>query len=462
MNLLGTAPERSRTFQIPFNLTSNQRIIDVNSRRFTLVRAGRKFGKTTYALYKTLKWLGPPNSQIWYLCATYKQAKLIAWQEFKRLIPPEALKRRPNDTDLIITLKNGSELYLIGTDEMDTIRGLKPKGVVFEEAAMHKREVWHEVVRPNLLVYKAPALFISTPKGYNWFKDLEDEAKASIRRGEDDWAVFHFSVFDNPTLDVAEIEKAKAGCDNDAVWRQEYMAEYESSVGRVFNAFSQERHVRPVTVSLGMKVNCAIDWGQRDDTSCLWGYAQGRKLFVYREHLESGLPPSSQASLILGKTHESVESTIISHDATKMDIQMQGLTVMWHFMNAGIRPIRPSSKDKKASRAMIHQLLQEDRLVIDPSCQKLIKQMLGYEWKDTVMEKTADGNDDAVDALHYLVELLQFKLFSGGEIKEKTHAEKVADYQREVVSMSRPKWPIDTRQPLSEFKFEDTSAGYFQ
>lgn len=465
MNLLGNedVSTKKRVFRIPLTLHPKQKFIDDHFKRFTMVRAGRKFGKTTYARKKALEWLAPPNSVVWYLNPTYKQGKLIAWADFKRMIPQEALKRKPNDTDLTITLKNGSELYLMGSDEPDSLRGPAPSGVIFEEMAQHKREVWHEVIRPNLVPKKAPALFIGTPKGYNWMKDLEDEALASISRGEDDWAVFHYTIYDNPTLDIGEIEKARRDCDNPAVWSQEYMAEYESSVGRVFNSFSRERHVAPIQVPHGVPCFRAVDWGMRDDSAALWGYLRGGKLLVYREHLENGLPAKTQAQLVLNKTEpkETIEANIIGHDAVKTDVNMQGLSVLWHFQNAGVTPIKPSSKDKKASRSMLSQLIQENRLVIDPSCQKLIKQLLGYEWKDTVMEKTADGNDDAVDALHYLVELLQYKLFLTPHIEAvpdmaKIYAEIAAEKEQQI---RFPKLPME-REELSGFDFANSPAGY--
>ena len=86
--------------------------------------------------------------------------------------------KKPNDTDLIITLKNGSRLFLMGSDEPDSLRGPEPDGMTLEEAAYHKSDVWSKVLRPALLPKRGPALFISTPAGYNWFKDLEDEAQS--------------------------------------------------------------------------------------------------------------------------------------------------------------------------------------------------------------------------------------------------------------------------------------------
>lgn len=466
MQLLPESERRQRVFKLGITLTPSQKTIDQSPARFKIVRAGRKFGKTTYSQKWALDMLRKPESVHWHLAPTYRQAKLISWEEFKRLIPAEALGKKPNDQDLMITLKNGSRLHLMGSDDPDALRGPSPTSATFEEAAFQKREVWHEIMRPNLMPKKSPVLFIGTPKGYNWFYDLEQEALRSIAAGENQWGVFHYSVFDNPHIDLKEIEDARKSCDSETVWNQEYMAEYESSVGRVFASFDAARHTGSVSLPRG-DVYRSVDWGMRDDTACLWGYVQSGKLFIYREYADNNLSAPAQAAIVKGLTgQERVIRTAISHDAAKEDPAMKGLTVFWHFANAGITPLWPSSKNKKHSRNMIQELLRNDRLVIDKNrCPKLVKQILSYEWKETLDEASMtpeDGDDDLIDSLHYLVEMLQFDLFLGMGIKEKTHEEKVQEYQSEKAALLRPKWPIDTRQPLSEFKFEDSSAGYFQ
>lgn len=456
---------KQRQFKINLTLTPKQKEIDANFKRFNIVRAGRKFGKTVYARKKMLDWLGPANSVVWNISPTYKQGKLIAWDDIKRTIPEEAMAKKPNDQDLMITLKNGSRLYLMGSDDPDSLRGPAPTGVIFEEAAYHKAGVWEEVIRPNLAVHKAPALFISSPNGYNWFKDLEDEAKRLIESGDKDWATFHYTMYDNPYIDPEEIKKIKAQCDNQAIWNQEYMALYESSVGRVFNSFQdKEPHTSSVIVPRGtFDSSRGIDWGMRDGTGCVWGFVKGRTLFVYREHMGKDLSAPQQASIIKSKTtsNENVKNTAISHDAVKQDPAMRGLTVMWHFMEAGIRPIRPSSRDKKSSRAMLQQLFQENRIVIDKECRKLRKQLLAYEWKDTEMEKTVDGNDHLVDALHYLVELLQYDLFLADRSeKKKTMSEIYAEIRAEKAQMQRPKLEIDQSGDKGGYDFAGSAAGY--
>lgn len=413
--------------------------------------------------------LGPPQSVVWSIAPTYKQAKLISWGKYKSIIPNEAFGKKPNDTDLIITLKNGSQLYLMGSDDEDSLRGPEPDFVIFEEAAYHKPDVWSKVIRPNLMPRKAGALFIGTPRGFNWMYDLEEEAKRLIRTGDKTWATFHYTCFDNPHLSREEIADAKKSCDTEEVWRQEYLAEFESSVGRVFSTFSDHRHVQKIEWPSGLfDVWRAVDWGMRDNTGSLWAFIKSRTLHIYREYAQNNLSAPAQADIIKNQTtgRERVVMTAISHDAAKEDPAMKGLTVMWHFRQAGITPLRPSSRDKKNSRAMIQQLLQENRIIIDgEKCPKLRKQIMSYEWKDTAMEKPEDGNDDLVDALHYLVEMLQFELFMGkSPIAEKSMPEIMASIAAEKLEqMKGQKFTIPSIFQKSEegLDVENSPAGYF-
>lgn len=464
MDLLQTPETRKKVFKLNLTLTPAQAKIDASTARFKIVRCGRKFGKTTYAQKKALDWLGPPNSVVWFCSPTIKQGKIIAWSEFKRMIPPEALGKKPNDTDLVITLRNGSQLYLMGADDPDSLRGPAPNGVIFEEAAFIRGEAWHEVVRPNLAPKKAPALFIGTPKGFNWFYDLEQNAL----KNRDKWAVFHYSIYDNPHIDPQEIAECRQSCDNDAVWRQEYMAEYESSVGRVFSKLSAEHHSASLSIPSG-KVYRSVDWGMRDKTGALWSNIRvldgKKKLCLHREYADNNLSAPAQAEIIKNLTLDSerVEKTAISHDAAKEDPQMRGLTVLWHFRQAGINPLIPSSRDKKNSRNMVQELIRENRIVIDKDrCPKLWKQMLTYEWKDTLMEAVDESAEcDLVDSLHYMVEMLQFELFMQDRKKEQTYEEKVSEYQKDKAALrERPKWKIRQEEPLNAFDFSDSPAGY--
>lgn len=462
MELLTTPETRKKVYKLNLVLTPAQAEADASHARFKICRWGRKCGKTKYAEKKALDWLGPPNSVVWFISPTIKQGKIIAWTEFKRMIPPEALGKKPNDTDLVITLKNGSQLYLMGADDPDSLRGPAPNGVIFEEAAFTRGEAWHEVVRPNLAPKKAPALFIGTPKGFNWLYDLEQQAL----KNPEQWFVSHHTIYDNPHIDPKEIEECRKSCDSEAVWRQEYLAQYESSVGRVFSSLCEERHATKLPVPSG-DVYRSVDWGMRDDTGALWAQVRildgKKKLCFYREYADNNLSAPAQAHIIKNMTlpSEKVLRTAISHDAAKEDNQMKGLTVLWHFRNAGINPLMPSSRDKKQSRQMVNELIREDRLLIDKErCPKLWKQLLTYEWKDTLMESVDESvKCDLVDSAHYMVEMLQFELFMENRKGDLTHGEMLEEIKREKQDLARPHWKID-QEPLDAFQFDQNQAGY--
>lgn len=465
LTYLPQTDNKTKTYQLPIKLTPKQKIIDDSPKRFKLIRAGRKFGKSTLAEYRCIKKLGKPNSRVWFCGPTYRQSKLIAWEDFKRLIPREVMSKKPNETDLIITLKNGSQLFVMGSDNPDSLRGPAPDHVALEEFAMMQPEAWHEVIRPNLMPKKGTADFISTPRGYNWMKDLEDSARRP--KNEADWDVFHFSVYDNPHIDEGEIQKSKDGCfGNETVWNQEYLALYEASAGRVFSLFqaNEQQCKRFYFPANRFTAYTGTDYGMRDNLVCLWGKIEGRDLHVYREHVQNDTPASTQAKLIQQKTTavEDVDLNIISHDAAKQDANLQGLTVKWHFENAGMRPMYLSSRNKQGSREMIQQLLQEERLLIDPvTCPVLVKQMLRYEWKDTILEKTMDVDDDAVDALHYLVELLQFKLFLGQAAPNEKSMEEIRKTVRaDLAARKIKRFPLEREEQDMSFEFEGSSAGY--
>lgn len=473
MNLIPEKTSTKRVFKIPLELHPKQLEIERSTARFKIIRAGRKFGKTVYAQKKALDWLGKPNAVHWHIAPTYTQAKLISWDEFKKIIPPEALGKKPNDTELTMTLKNGSRLHLMGSDNLDSLRGPAPTSFTFEEMAFHKPEAWYQIMRPNIMPHKSPGIFIGTPKGFNWVHDLETEALKRISEGNKDWAVYHFSVYDNPYISKDEVEEARRDCDNEQVWRQEYLAEYESSVGRVFGQLDGKiggRHFRQIPVSRGT-FDCyrSIDWGMRDNTAALWGFIRGHVLYVYREYLANNLSAPAQAGVIKNQTprNENVLRNALSHDAAKEDPAMKGLTVLWHFRQAGLGSVIPSSRNKSHSRAMINELIRQNRMVIDPySCPKLKKQLLAYEWKDTTMEKPDDSqDDDAVDSLHYLVEMLQFDLF----LDKKNQASITQDQMLAEIAKERlDSWKNPrTAVPSSAWKdsefgdaMDNSSAGY--
>ena len=223
--------------------------------RFRVLNAGRRFGKTHLAcLELMIAAVNKRESVNWYVAPTYRQAEQIAWAKLKALIPPAYVASK-DEGDLSLILRNRSTIALRGADNFDSLRGPGLDFVVPDEAAFQKREAWTEVLRPALSDKLGRALFISTPKGYDWFYDLYCAAKT-----REDWAAFQFTTFEGGNVQPSEIEDARAELD-EKTFRQEYEASFEALTGRVYYAYDRNENAKTCaddgksTLFVGMDFN---------------------------------------------------------------------------------------------------------------------------------------------------------------------------------------------------------------
>jgi len=134
-----------------------------------------------------------------------------------------------------------SRVWFLSADNPDNIRGFGFKGLVIDEAAAIPADVWHYVLRPTIAQTLGWAVFVSTPKGRNWFYDLFTRG---LDPSETDYASFRFPSNASPYFPAKEWDEAKRTLPED-VFRQEYMAEFMEDSAGVF------RNVDACTVSGG-------------------------------------------------------------------------------------------------------------------------------------------------------------------------------------------------------------------
>jgi hypothetical protein len=121
-----------------------------------------------------------------------------------------------------------TRIWFLSADNPDNIRGFGFQGVVIDEAAAIPVNVWHYVLRPTIAQTLGWAVFVSTPKGRNWFYDLYTRG---LDPSETDYASFTFPSKASPFFPLKEWEEAKRTLPSD-VFRQEYEAEFlEDSAG---------------------------------------------------------------------------------------------------------------------------------------------------------------------------------------------------------------------------------------
>jgi len=222
------------TTDLNISLLPWQQKVWTDNKRFQVVAAGRRTGKSRYAAWKLIvKALEAKRGQVFYVAPTQGQARDIMWQTLLEVGHPVISSSHVNN--LQIKLVNGITIALKGADRPETMRGVSLYYLVMDEYADMKPEVWEQILRPALADLKGDALFIGTPMGRNHFYDLHQYASLSKDK---DWQGYHFTSYDNPLLDEGEINAAKNSMSAFS-FRQEFMASFEAQGSELF----KEEHV---------------------------------------------------------------------------------------------------------------------------------------------------------------------------------------------------------------------------
>lgn len=220
--------------------------------RFTVIAAGRRFGKSHLASIK----LGvsalsnenrfghklTANQPVYYVAPTFDQAvrtmrpkliSLLGWEKSGGFIANE------NINSGWIELINGVKIYLKGAENDDALRGEGNRLVVMDEYASMAPHVWPEILEPTLIDVEGDAMFIGTPKGKNHFYKLFMNALTHPKSYWDDWEAFHFKSGDNPFLKERELRRIASntsssdGVDARDTIKQEIEADFVSGGSKV-------------------------------------------------------------------------------------------------------------------------------------------------------------------------------------------------------------------------------------
>ena len=220
-------------------LSDPQNIIANDPHRFKVVIAGRRFGKTFLSIRQLCHAARTPNKEVFYITSSYRSAKMIVWKPLKKRLLDLKWVKKINESELSITLKNGSTISLKGAENPDSLRGPSLSYCVIDEVAEVDPELWFEVIRPALADQQGGAMFIGTPKGKgNWSYDLFCQEQLL-----DDWKSFQFKTIDGGWVKPEEIEAARREL-NAKVFRQEFEATFETFEGRVAWAFERDLNVK--------------------------------------------------------------------------------------------------------------------------------------------------------------------------------------------------------------------------
>ena len=378
-----------------------QREIADSQSRFRVAICGRRFGKTYLAMRELAKFARFPNRRCWFIAPTRSQGKGIVWEELKERLQQLNWISKINESELTLSLRNGSEIAIRSADAYDRMRGFSVDFCVFDEFADMDPDVW-TAVRPTLSDKEGHALFIGTPKGTgNWSKDIFDRSLE-----HETWHSWQFTTLDGGRVSEEEVQSARSEMD-ERTFRQEYEATFESFSGRIFYAFDRSNIIplkvdKPDIIYIGMDFNI-------DPMSASIGVRQGERLHIVDE-----------IRMFSSNTQEMVQEIKSRYPTSKIQVYPDpasrqrktsagGMTDLSILQNAGFVVKAPLSHDpvRDGINAVNSKLCDANgvrNLLIDPKCKHTIESLERHAYKEgTSIPDKDSGYDHMSDALRYMV-----------------------------------------------------------
>ena len=198
-------------------------------KRFTVLALHRRAGKTELALMQLINSalkFDKDQGFFCYVAPFLSQSKSIAWARLKLKLEPLRLLDAIiiNESELSIKFKhNLSMIRLFGADNPNAMRGLRIDGVVIDEVAQCKPEIWSDVLQPATSDRHGWAVFIGTPNGVNLFSELFQKSLTL-----EDWYGAKYTVYDTNSLDSKEVDRLKRDM-SEVAFAREYLCDFDAS-----------------------------------------------------------------------------------------------------------------------------------------------------------------------------------------------------------------------------------------
>ena len=387
-----------------------QRSLHSDTTRFKVLNWGRRTGKSTFAINACLKGAFTRKGRYWIVSPTYSMSRNIYWRDLAVNLIPKELILKKNESELIITLINGSTIELKGSDNEDSLRGAGISGLVLDEYAFQKPTAWDLVLRPMLADSGGWAIFISTPNGFNHFFDVAERAKDG-----NGWLYSHATTYDNPYIQPEEVDDirkdliAKEGDDGDIRFKQEYLAEFKKKTGLVYKAFNREVHIiKPNDVPIEGTRLLGIDFGYTNPLAALYVLVDyDNNWFIYDELYRSGMTTEQATDIIKQKMGGHRFTNIIGDSAAAQEIEnfkargvyVNAVEKTKDSILAGIRLVQDKLKIQEGTG--------KPKLFVTNNCSNLIWEFESYSYPEkrdmhNNPEEPIKEDDHALDALRYL------------------------------------------------------------
>jgi len=346
--------------------------------RFKVVPAGRRSGKTERAKRFLAKYAMKTPGLYFAAAPTNQQAKKIWWSDLKTLTFSNLHRKKPNESEQIIFLDNGSQIHVIGLDVPARIEGTPWDGGIIDEVANLKPYAWEANIKPALDTFnplkpnqRAWCWLIGVPDGLNHYYDLYQYALTS---GDPDWK--GYTWFSSDILPDDIIAGAKRSM-SPKQYKQEYEASFEGATGRIYEEYG-EHNITSATIQPHERLLWSHDQNFTPLSSCISVEREGSLLFLDEIVLTSAVSKQSALEFVEKyKNHQNKELHLFGdpagragekhgHKSDYIIIENVLRAHGWRVVNLVSRKA-PAIKDRQnAVNAMILNALGDTTLFVNP------------------------------------------------------------------------------------------------
>jgi hypothetical protein len=331
-----------------------------------------------------------------YITPTYKLAKVF-FDELCLLLPPEVAT--PNISDLTLKLTTGGSIRFFTGERLDNLRGLKFHYVIVDEASFinNLEHGWNNSIRPTLTDYQGRALFVSTPRGKNFFYSLYLKG---IEPNEE-WESFKYSTYDNPFIRKEEIDSARLSLP-EVVFEQEYLANPAENSANPFGTTSIRKCVSDMSVN---PVKCyGIDLAKYSDYTVIIGLDVAGNV-AYFERFQNDWSSTQNKIRNLPRAPMIIDSTGVG-DPIVEQLQRDGLDV---------ESFKFTSTSKQEIMVGLQMAIHQERIHFPDGIIKEELEIFEYQYGSHGVKYSAPSgfHDDTVCALALAWRKFDFKAPAG-------------------------------------------------
>jgi phage terminase large subunit len=350
-----------------------------------------------------------PGANILVIAPNYSLSS-ISWDLQRTFINAFDIEtERSNAKDKIIELKNGSTIRMGSVSQVDSVVGRSYDLIIFDEAALNDNgeSAYNIQLRPTLDKPNSKAVFISTPRGKNWFYDF-------YKRGFNDkyptWASIRSTWHDNPRASIEDVEDARASMSK-AEFAQEYESDFIALEGQVYYLNKQNIIEIDVDKIDKLDVIAGLDVGFRDDTAMVVIYTDGVNFYVVQDYLNKQKSTSKYA-LDIQEMIDEHNIDFIYADASAAQTRAD---LAYDYDITTIK----SKKSVLDGIGYVASLVDNDRIFIDSSCTDTIEMFDSYVWdskEGLINERPKHGPESHIaDALRYALYTHSYNVVGFGE-----------------------------------------------